>query len=183
MANSDTSWCEGNCNITNFLSYLFVTFYDGRKEKIIMLTRSLIRKMQHSATFLAEQKIKWGVWQRTGNVSFLQARSLILIGFSIVLFNINPVCLFAFNFREFLVHCSHSAPHWDNLEGHYVFMHREQIMLLQAIASLISIKESDKKEQKTKTPWENIGRISLLLWITESRTWHKEKTSNLEVET
>lgn len=62
-------------------------------------------------------------------------------------------------------------------------MHKEQIMLLQAIASLISIKESDKKEQKTKTPWENIGRMSLLLCITESRTWHKEKNRNLEVET
>lgn len=48
------------------------------------------------------------------------------------------------------MHCSHSAPHWDNLEEHYVFMHKEQIMLLQAIASLISIKESDKKEQKIK---------------------------------
>lgn len=60
-------------------------------------------------------------------------------------------------------------------------MQREQIMLLQAIASLISIKESDKKEQEIKTLWENIQRTSLLLHITESKTWHKEKNSNLEV--
>lgn len=49
---------RSSCNITNFLSYLFLTFYDCRKESII-ITWSLIRKKQHSASFLAEQKRKW----------------------------------------------------------------------------------------------------------------------------
>lgn len=50
-------------------------------------------------------------------------------------------------------------------------MHKEQIMLLQAMASLISIKESDKKEKKINTPWQNIEKISL------SFVMQKEKIS------
>lgn len=37
-------------------------------------------------------------------------------------------------------------------------MHKEQIMPLQAMDSLISIMESYKKEQKIKSPWKNIGK-------------------------
>lgn len=55
-------------------------------------------------------------------------------------------------------------------------MHKEQIMPLQAMDSLISIMESYKKEQKIKSPWKNIGKVSLLLHIAESKTWHKDKT-------
>lgn len=42
-------------------------------------------------------------------------------------------------------------------------------MLLQATASLISIKESDKKELKINTPWQNIGKIPLLFIIRKEK--------------
>lgn len=45
-----------SCNITNFLSYLFITFYGDRKDRIIMITWSPVRKMQHGLAFLTEQK-------------------------------------------------------------------------------------------------------------------------------
>lgn len=45
-----------SCNITNFLSCLFITFYGDRKDRIIMITWSPVRKMQHGLAFLTEQK-------------------------------------------------------------------------------------------------------------------------------
>lgn len=42
-------------------------------------------------------------------------------------------------------------------------------MLLQAMVSLISIKESDKKEKKINTPWQHIGKISLLFTIQKEK--------------
>lgn len=67
-----------SCNITNFLSYLFVSFYGDRKERIIMITWSPIRKMQHGVAFLTGQKEsgEFGKEQET----FLQPCSLKLIG-------------------------------------------------------------------------------------------------------
>lgn len=99
--------------------------------------------------------------------------------FSIVLFNMRPAGLFTFTFRMFLVHCSHSAPHWDNLEGHYVLLHEEQIIFLQTMASLISIKKRNMKENKSSTgAW---ARISLLLHAAENKVWYKRRNSTLEV--
>lgn len=60
-------------------------------------------------------------------------------------------------------------------------MHKEQIMFLQAMTSLISIKESDKKEKKINTPWQSIGKICLLL-IMQKEKINIKKKSNLEVE-
>lgn len=60
-------------------------------------------------------------------------------------------------------------------------MHKEQIMFLQAMTSLISIKESDKKEKKINTPWQSIGKICLLLIMLKEKINIKKK-SNLEVE-
>ena len=43
-------------------------------------------------------------------------------------------------------------------------MHKEQTVLLQAIASLISIKESDKKEQKIKTLRKYSKNVSFITY-------------------
>lgn len=61
-------------------------------------------------------------------------------------------------------------------------MHKKQIMLLQAMASLVSIKESDKKEKKINSPWQSIGKIPLLSIIQKEKISIKKK-SNLGVGT
>jgi len=81
----------------------------------------------------------------------------------------------------FLVHCSHSAPHWDNLEEHYVLLHQEQIIFLQAMTSLILIKKRNKKKEIKALP-ETVARISLLLQAAENKVWYKRRNSTLEVE-
>lgn len=54
-------------------------------------------------------------------------------------------------------------------------MHKEQIMFLQAMTSLISIKESNKKEKKINTLWQSIGKIYLLFIMQKEKISIKKK--------